>query len=121
MFNYNMLIGAIILILLDSMYLSIMNKYYTSQIKSIQQSDAKLRRPPILIVYVLLIIALSYFIIKPKRNVSDAFLLGLIIYGVFNLTNYAMFTNWSVITVLLDSTWGGLLFAITNMIIRFIS
>lgn len=67
--------------------------------------------------YVFLIVGINYFIIKPNRSVTDAFLLGLVIYGVYETTNYALFKNWSIITVIIDTLWGGILFALTTYIV----
>ncbi len=68
--------------------------------------------------YILLIIGINYFIIKPRRSVSDAFLLGIVIYGVYETTNLALFKNWSILTVIIDTLWGGLLFAATTYIVN---
>jgi uncharacterized membrane protein len=61
---------------------------------------------------------INYFIIKPRRSVSDAFLLGIIIYGVYETTNLALFKNWSILTVIIDTLWGGILFATTTYIVN---
>jgi len=68
--------------------------------------------------YIFLIVGINYFIIKPRKSVSDAFLLGIVIYGVYETTNYALFTNWSIWTVIIDTLWGGLLFASTTYIVN---
>ena len=68
--------------------------------------------------YIFLVTGLNYFIIKPKKSVYDAFLLGLVIYGVYETTNYALFKNWSILTVIMDTLWGGLLFALTTYIVN---
>jgi uncharacterized membrane protein len=68
--------------------------------------------------YIFLIFGINYFIIKPHKSVSDAFLLGIIIYGVYETTNYALFKNWSMLTVIMDTLWGGILFAVTTYIVN---
>ena len=68
--------------------------------------------------YIFLIVGINYFIIKPRKSVTDAFLLGLVIYGVYETTNYALFKNWSILTVIIDTLWGGLLFASTTYIVN---
>jgi len=68
--------------------------------------------------YVLMLIGINYFIIKPRRSVSDAFLLGIIIYGVYETTNYALFKNWSILSVIIDTLWGGVLFGTTTYIVN---
>jgi uncharacterized membrane protein len=65
-----------------------------------------------------LITGLNYFIIKPRKSVTDAFLLGIVIYGVYETTNYALFSNWSIISVIIDTLWGGLLFATTAYVVE---
>ena len=68
--------------------------------------------------YIFLIVGINYFIIKPNKSINEAFLLGLIIYGVYETTTYALFKNWSIITVIIDTLWGGLLFASTTYIVN---
>lgn len=115
-----MLISAIILITIDSIYLNVMNGYFSKQIQIIQGSAPKLKFLGIAFCYIFLIIGLNYFIIKPRKSVNDAFLFGLIVYGVFDTTNYALFNKWSMLTVIIDTLWGGLLFASTTYIINMI-
>jgi uncharacterized membrane protein len=74
----------------------------------------------IAICYIFLILGLNYFIIKPRRSVQDAFLLGLVIYGVSETTNWALFDKWSLITVIIDTLWGATLFGLTTFIVHLI-
>lgn len=117
MFNFLMLLSAIVFISIDFVYLNVMREYLGNQLKSVQGSTVKFNYLGAALCYVFLIVGLNYFIIKPKRSVSDAFLLGIIIYGVYETTNYATFKNWSLLTVIIDTLWGGLLFATTTYII----
>ena len=87
-------------------------KKITSEIKIIELAKKRYK------VLVFLIVGINYFIIKPKKSVSDAFLLGIVIYGVYETTNYALLKNWSILTVIIDTLWGGILFAITTYIIN---
>jgi len=112
-----MLLSAIVFISIDFVYLNVMREYLGNQLKSVQGSAVKFNYLGAALCYVFLIVGLNYFIIKPKRSVSDAFLLGIIIYGVYETTNYATFKNWSLLTVIIDTLWGGLLFATTTYII----
>jgi uncharacterized membrane protein len=118
MFDFLMLLSAIIMISLDFVYLSVMKGYFMNQVKNVQGSALKLNYFGAAICYIFLVAGLNYFIIKPRKSVSDAFLLGLVIYGVYETTNYALFSNWSIITVIMDTLWGGLLFASTAYIVE---
>ena len=117
MFNFLMLLSAVIFITIDFMYLQSVKGYFQKQVQSVQGSPMQVNYLGAALCYVFLIVGINYFIIKPNRSVKDAFLLGLVIYGVYETTNYALFKNWSIITVIIDTLWGGILFAITTYII----
>jgi uncharacterized membrane protein len=118
MFDFLMLLSAIVMLSLDFVYLSVMKGYFMNQVKNVQGSALKLNYFGAALCYVFLIAGLNYFIIKPRKSVSDAFLLGLVIYGVYETTNYALLSNWSIITVIIDTLWGGLLFASTAYVVE---
>ena len=113
-----MLVSAIVFITIDSIYLNLIKNYFQNQIQSVQGSPIKVNFLGAALCYVFLIIGINYFIIKPRKSISEAFLLGLVIYGVYETTNYALFKNWSLITVFIDTLWGGLLFAVTTYIVN---
>lgn len=118
MFNYLFLVSSIVFISIDFVYLNVMKSYFDNQIKSIQGSPIKMNYLGAALCYIFLIIGINYFIIKPRRSVSDAFLLGIVIYGVYETTNLALFKNWSILTVIIDTLWGGLLFAATTYFVN---
>ena len=118
MFDFVMLLSAVILLIVDFTYLHVISRYFSNQIQRVQGSAMSINYLGAALCYVFLIIGLNYFIIKPRRSVSDAFLLGLVIYGVYETTNYALLKNWSIITVIIDTLWGGALFAITTHIVN---
>jgi uncharacterized membrane protein len=118
MFDYLMLLSAVILLTVDFMYLRVISSYFSNQIQRVQGSAMSINYLGAALCYVFLIVGINYFIIKPRKSVSDAFLLGLVIYGVYETTNYALFKNWSIMTVIIDTLWGGTLFAITTYIVN---
>jgi uncharacterized membrane protein len=118
MFDFLMLVSAIVFISIDFVYLNVIKDFFNKQIKSVQGSDVKVNYLGVALCYIFLIAGINYFIIKPRKSVSDAFLLGLVIYGVYETTNYALFKNWSILTVIIDTLWGGLLFAFTTYIVN---
>jgi uncharacterized membrane protein len=117
MFNILFLISAILFVVIDFIYLNLIKKYFESQVKKVQGSQLQVNFLGAILCYIFLIFGLNYFIIKSKRTPYDAFLLGILIYGVFETTNYALFKNWSILTVILDTLWGGTLFAVVTFII----
>ena len=111
------LISAIVLIILDSVYLNLAGGYFKKQIKAVQGSPLELNLVGAALCYVFLVFGLNYFILKHKKSVKDAFLLGIVIYAVFELTNLAIFKNWHIMSVLIDTLWGGILFGLTTGIV----
>jgi uncharacterized membrane protein len=117
MFDFKILLSAIIFVVIDSLYLNLIKNYFYNQVKLVQGTPLKMNFLATIMCYIFLIIGINYFIIGPKRSLKDAFLLGLVIYGVFETTNMALFTNWSWLTVFMDTLWGGILFALTTFIV----
>ena len=120
MFNFLMLISAILLISIDFVYLNSVKGYFSKQIQNVQGSPLVINYLGAALCYLFLVVGLNYFIIKPKKSVSDAFLLGIVIYGVYETTSYALLKNWSILTVIMDTLWGGLLFASTTYMVNII-
>jgi len=118
MLNILFLIIAILLVVIDFIYLKTTRSYFENQVKIVQGSPLQVNFLGFILSYIFLIFGLNYFIIKSKRSAYDAFLLGILIYGVFETTNYALFKKWSIFTVILDTIWGGTLFAIVTFIIN---
>lgn len=118
MFDFYILITAIVFLLVDFVYLNFLGGYFKNQIQKVQGTPLKVNYLGMALCYIFLIIGLYYFIIKPHRNVQDAFLFGLVIYGVYETTSYALLSKWSIFTVFIDTLWGGILFALTTFIIN---
>ena len=105
----------IILLLLDlPMIFYINKKMYSSMFYKINNNNNIIinsnKMISAMISYVLLSYSLYYFIIIKKASLYDAFLLGLIIYGIYNTTNYFTINNYSLEVSIKDTLWGGLLF-----------
>jgi len=52
-----------------------------------------------------------------KKSILEAFLLGIIIYAVYETTTLAILKNWTYKTAIIDTIWGGTLFALTTFIV----
>ena len=118
MFDFYKLITAIVLTLIDFIYLNLIGGYFQTQVKKVQGTPLSVNYLGAAVCYVFLVVGLYYFIIKPHKSPSDAFLFGLVIYGVYETTNYALLKNWSIFTVFIDTLWGGILFALTTTIVN---
>lgn len=122
MINFKiLLISSIILLILDMIYINlVILKTFKKMIVNIQNTSIKVRLLPAILCYIVLIFSLNYFILNTKNTLKqkmiNAFILGLVIYSVYDLTNYATISNWNWMVVFIDSLWGGLLFAITTFL-----
>lgn len=112
------LLSGVIMLLLDGVYLSAFGNFFNTLITSVQGSKIKFNIVGAVLCYILLIGGLNYFILTPRKSLTDAFLLGLVIYGVYETTNYTIIRKWSPVAVALDTTWGAVLFTLTTYLTR---
>jgi uncharacterized membrane protein len=117
----NLIKSILILPLLDFGYLSLISSHFKQQILDVQKSEITFRLAPAVICYIALIVALNYFILNTNntrnQKIFNAFLLGLCIYAVYEMTNYALLEKWSLKTVIIDTLWGGILFGLATFFI----
>ena len=119
------IISAIVIVLVDAIYLNIIGKYYMKMINNIQGKAGNIKMTSAVACYILLVLGLNYFILNPAKeskkplnqSILDAFILGLVIYGVYETTSHALFDKWDVKPLIYDSVWGGCLFAISTYIV----
>ena len=112
-----LVLSSIILLVIDLTYLSFIGKYYDKMINEIQGSEMNTKKFPAAMCYLLLIISVNYFILHDtKRNYFDAFILGFVIYGVFDSVNQAIIEKWNPYLAIIDTFWGGTLMAVTTFI-----
>ena len=104
------------LLALDSVYIGLQYGYLKHVYQNIQRGPLKINYIGAALCYAILVFLLYYFILSKKKKILDAFILGICVYGVYEATNYATFRNWPIYMVLVDTLWGGLLFAITAKI-----
>ena len=115
---YVFLITSIILVILDSIYLNVAKNYFNKQINLVQGSNIDLNLTAVVLCYIFIIIGFNYFVIYKKLSSAEAGLLGLMIYGIYELTNMALFKKWQWSSVVMDTAWGGALFFLTSVIVR---
>ena len=102
----------ILLIIIDYIYLSNIGKpLFDKQIKLITGNDMKINLIGVILSYLIVCFGLYYFVLKDKKSITDAFILGLVMYGTFDMTNLALLDKYSIYVGLIDMLWGGFLFA----------
>lgn len=82
---------------------------------------------PAVLCFLILAFGIVYFVLDRIRDdhiVEDSFryggVFGAVVYGVFDLTNYAIFTDYTAGTVLIDMAWGTILASVISMITKFL-
>lgn len=107
-------VGAVAFMVLDGIWLGmVMKSFYRDQLAPIVRlADGGIAPnwPAALVVYVLLGIGIAVFVIPRASTVSSAAgygaLLGLVVYGVYDFTNYSTLRQWPFVLVLVDVAWG---------------
>jgi len=115
---YKLLLTAIVFVIIDGIFLTMMKPYFENQVKLVQGSALKVNITATILCYVFLIFGIYYFIIQPNKSVQDAFLFGIVIYAVYETTSRALLTKWKWSTVFIDTLWGGILFALTAWVMK---
>ena len=108
----------VILIILDFIFINFILNQYKKMILNVQKSELTINYLGAILCYIFLIFSLYYFILKDKKSILDAFLLGIVIYGILETTNYAIFKKWDAKIAIVDTLWGGILFASTTYLTR---
>lgn len=110
-------VSSALLLVVDGLYLyNIGISIFKANVELIQNAPLKANVYGAILSYVCVIGALNYFIILQNKSPLDAFILGVFLYGVFDMTNFAMFTKYSWKTAISDTLWGGTLFAFTTWV-----
>ena len=107
-------IAGVIMLALDAIYLGVTRGFWDNVVRSVQDSKLELRVLSAAAVYVVMLLGLNYFVLEKGANPIDGLLFGIVIYGVYDLTNHAIFTGWPLEAIYLDTVWGGLLMMITT-------
>jgi uncharacterized membrane protein len=114
-------IAAITMLMLDGVYLNAIGTQYGEQVAKVQRTAMNIKMSGVVACYIFLIVGLYYFILKENRSIFDAFLLGIVIYGVYDATTYAIFKHWSPVLAIADTLWGGILFALTSAVVYYLA
>ena len=111
------IVSAFSMLALDGLYLSnVGGPLFAKMVKGIQKEEMTLNMYGVVGSYILLVLVLYKFIILDRKSPTDAFMLGLCVYGVFDFTNIAIFKNYKWMPAILDTLWGGVLFYLVTFI-----
>lgn len=104
---------AAVIFLIDLFWLATGGIFFRAMVRTIQGGDIELRYVAAVIVYLLL----AYMLLE-ARSYKQAFLYGVCIYGVFDFTNLAVFSNYDWKVAMADTLWGGVLMASAKYLLQ---
>lgn len=111
--NYtHLLITIVVLAIVDIPWLAF-NSYVLKD--PFYHGGGQLRLWAALVVY----IALAFLLLKAK-SAKEAFAIGMATYAVYDFTLLAVFSKFSLTTALSDTLWGGILFYLSYMGVKFV-
>ena len=102
-------------ILVDMIWIIGAQKMHAQTVKDVQKSEMSVDKTAVAVYYMMAPLAYLFFI-KPLSKtkldiVKNSVLMGLLMYGTFDLTNKAIFSNYSWKYTMADISWG--IFSIT--------
>jgi uncharacterized membrane protein len=122
-------LGAMAFMVLDGVWLGLLMKnFYRAQLAPIVRlanGGIAPNWPAAFVVYALLGVGVALFVIPRAPSISLAAvygaLLGLVVYGVYDFTNYSTLREWPFVLTLADVAWGVVATAIASVAVRFVS
>lgn len=107
------LLALAFMLIIDLTWITTQKPMYASLVRAVQNRQMTVYTPAAIVSYAFLVLSFL-FLVAPHVHVSKptahAFLqgavVGLVVYGVFNATNAAMFDNYRFLPAVVDTLWG---------------
>ena len=123
-------LAFLVMVVCDFIWLTLQKSMYQNMVYKVQYSDLRVNMPGALVAYFLMFVSIAFIILPLVKNLKintfkDAVLasiryggiLGLVIYGIYNATNFAIFKNYSIETAIIDTLWGVTIYSFITFII----
>jgi uncharacterized membrane protein len=122
-------VGAVAFMVLDGVWLGLLMKnFYREQLAPIVRlADGGIAPnwPAAFVVYALLGAGIALFVIPRAATISLAAaygaVFGLVVYGVYDFTNYSTLRQWPFVLTLADTAWGALASAAAAVVVRIVA
>jgi uncharacterized membrane protein len=123
--------GIVTFLALDLLWIGLLaNQFYKRELAGLARMDGDnfaIRLGPALVLYPLIVVGLQLFALP--RGAGGALwtsaawggLFGLVGYGVYDLTNYATLTNYTLRMTVVDMCWGVVLSALTATMMAWVA
>jgi uncharacterized membrane protein len=121
------LLVLVIFLAIDLTWLGVlMAKFYKTELGPLARRSGEAMAPvwwAAFLVYILIPLGIMLFVVprvSPENLAASAlgwgFLYGVILYGVYDLTNYSLIDRWPWRMTLVDMAWGGFICAVTSYV-----
>tara|TARA_B100001093_G_C26545021_1_gene891967 strand:- start:421 stop:789 length:369 start_codon:yes stop_codon:yes gene_type:complete len=108
---------TVLMVAIDSIYLFFIKNKYGEMISNIQKSPMNVNILGAVLSYSMVVAGFYLFGYREGLSSVKTFLLGFVMYGLYETTSYALFDNWEVWALVVDSLWGGLLYLSTKLVL----
>ncbi|MBY0385076.1 DUF2177 family protein [bacterium] len=116
------------MILLDSIWLGfVAQQFYLKELKHLIRGDGTafdVNYAAAGGVYIVMVVGLMCFL-EPyfsqwswRQTILKSALFGLVVYGVYDLTNLATLRDWPISITILDMAWGAFLYATSASVVK---
>jgi uncharacterized membrane protein len=121
------LLVLVIFLAIDLTWLGVlMAKFYKAELGPLARRSGEAMTPvwwAAFLVYILIPLGIVLFVV-PRVSLANpaasalgwGFLYGVILYGVYDLTNYSLIDRWPWRMTLVDMAWGGFIGAVTSYV-----
>lgn len=124
------IIAVTLLLVFDFIWIGLNYSRYNTLVSNVQGSKMNTKIVSAILAYTLMVIGLIYIVFplvdrdESKNKLLKALkyggLFGLIVYGIYNFTNYAIFDNYSLSIGITDTLWGTFVYFIVTYIALYI-
>lgn len=128
--NFQKVLFSIIYLTVDICWIVSMSKvFYKKKIESIQKSVLLFRIIPGVFAYLTLLLTMFFVCIplsiyyEKHHKYHPSFVFGIVgfcVYGVYNFTNGAIFTDYNWLFMVIDTLWGTTSFATFGMLYTYL-
>ena len=122
----DIIIFTVLVLLIDSIYLKNIVGEFSKMVNKIQGSHIDTNIQAAAVVYVAMVVVWYVFIWSEMKNkglkqsVIRAGILGVCTYAIFDFTNMAIFKDYRLDLSIMDSVWGGVLFALCTYLVHLV-
>ena len=117
-------VALAITLILDFIWIqAIMKKFYTKNLSNIARIEKNKLKPnlvPGLIVYLIIALGITLFVIPLSKTTLGSLaygaIFGLVVYGIYDLTNLSIIKNYSLKLTIVDVIWGTFLCSMVSFL-----